>query len=137
CKGQSGYQSVEFSPDGTRLASGSNDGTVKIWDATASQDARIITNQSGGARAASLSPDGKRVAFATVGTWDETKNANVGGSVKVSDVITGQEVFSLKGHTSRINSVVFSPDSKRLASASSDQTVKVWDAQSGKEIFTL
>jgi predicted NACHT family NTPase len=45
--------------------------------------------------------------------------------------------ITLKGHTKLINSVAFSPDSKRLASGSADQTVKLWDTVTGQEILTL
>ena len=52
------------------------------------------------------------------------------------DAATGQELLTLKGHTNVVTSVAFSPDGKRLASASF-KTVKVWDAATGKELLTL
>jgi WD40 repeat protein len=59
------------------------------------------------------------------------------GEVKVWDAQTGRELLTLKGHRRFVDSVVFSPDGKRLATLSRDQTVKVWDAQIGHEILTL
>jgi WD40 repeat protein/tetratricopeptide (TPR) repeat protein len=57
--------------------------------------------------------------------------------VKVWDAHTGQELLTLKGHTELLHSVCFSPDGRRLATASSDKTVKVWDAHTGQELVSL
>lgn len=53
------------------------------------------------------------------------------------DRLCHRELITLKGHTSYVTSVAFSPDGKRLASPSHDRTMKVWDATSGQETLTL
>ena len=47
------------------------------------------------------------------------------------------ELATLVGHAGSVTSVAFSPDGQRLASGSYDQTVKIWDSATGKELFTL
>jgi WD40 repeat protein/serine/threonine protein kinase len=120
--------SVAYSPDGKRLASGSGDTTVKVWDAQTGQELLTLRGHTLAVSSVAYSPDGKRLASATRHfsvTSDE---------VKVWDAQTGQELLTLKGGS---NSVVFSPDGKRLASASTGNRVKVWDAQTGQELLTL
>jgi WD40 repeat protein/serine/threonine protein kinase len=71
------------------------------------------------------SPDGRRLA-----------SADWGGTVKVWDATTGQELLTLQGLASAVT-VAYSPDGRRLAAGGDGGTVKVWDAASGQELLTL
>ena len=58
-------------------------------------------------------------------------------TVRLWDAESGEAVATLEGHSHSVNSVVFSPDGKRVASGSWDKTVRLWDAESGEAIITL
>jgi hypothetical protein len=118
--------SVAFSPDGQRLVSGSQDKTLKVWDAQTGRDALTLKGHTGWVWSVAFSPDGKRLVS---GGDDDT--------LKLWDAQTGQHTLTLKGHTFAVTSVAFSPDGKRLVSGSQDKTLKVWDAQTGQDTLTL
>jgi len=69
---------VGWSPDGRRLASASNDGTVKIWDPDAGQETATLRGHEDRVNAVSWSPDGQRLASAS---WDRT--------IRIWDASTG------------------------------------------------
>jgi WD40 repeat protein len=126
-KGQIGqdFACVALSPDGKRLAAGNVSldstgqadfqGEVKIWDSASGQELLTIKAHSDGVNNLAFSPDGQRLASSAAGLWDVTKQAYLPGEVKLWDAETGREVLSLKGHTSRILALAFSPDGQRLA----------------------
>jgi len=107
---------VAFSPDGKLLASGSDDRTVKLWDAQNGQEVHTLRGHLHEIKSVAFSPDGKRLAS---GSYDKT--------VKLWDTQNGQEVYTLSGHPFGVICVTFSPDGKRLAS-SGGSIVKIWDS---------
>ena len=126
-----------ISPDGRRIASGSQVGILTFWDARTGRNLTSFVAHEDHVRAVAFSPDGQRLATVSwdkaVKIWD-AKALDARGSVS--------PLLTLKGHTGRVNSVAFSPDGQRLVSAGAGNEphageVKVWDAATGTEIRTL
>ncbi|KIM21455.1 hypothetical protein M408DRAFT_29534 [Serendipita vermifera MAFF 305830] len=117
---RSPIDSVVFSPDGTRIVSGSFDKIVRVWDAeTAEMVAGPFEGHTGQISSVKFSPDGRRIAS---GAWDRT--------IRVWDAKTAEMIARpFEGHTGRVSSVTFSPDGTRIVSGSWDKTIRVWDAE--------
>jgi WD40 repeat protein len=129
-KGHSGHVAgVTFSPDGSRLASASWDGSVRVWNAETGQVVRTLRKNGPAAQfhSVAFSPDGQRLA-----------SLDSAGMVVMWDAATGQEQLTLKGFTTKHrSSIAFSPDCNRLASVSTDETVALWDTHTGERTLPL
>jgi WD40 repeat protein/class 3 adenylate cyclase len=117
---------VAFSPDGSLVATGGEDDTIRLWDAVTHEKVRILRGHSDDILAVTFSPDGTRLA-----------TTSIDQSAKVWDTATGEILFTLSGHKAAPYHIAFSPDGKHLATTSFDETAKVWDAVTGQELVTL
>jgi WD40 repeat protein len=117
-------QALAFHPNGRLLAAGGidylatsgADGVVAIWDI---QERLMVKSRRGGSSALAFSPDGRRLAVASLGQ-----------AVRIWDV-EDAHAADLIGHLDAVTCLAFSPDGRLLATGSDDRTVRLWDADSG------
>jgi eukaryotic-like serine/threonine-protein kinase len=116
---------VAFSPDGTRLASTSDDGT-RLWDLSGGRTESLLVNLTPGRSAASLafSPEGKYLA------------AGNRSGVRVWE--TGREPCRvLEGHDTYVYNVAFNPDGTLLSTGGFKSDLRLWDALTGEALVVI
>ena len=144
--------SVVFSSDGETIASAGNDRTVRLWNANTGELLRTLTGHIENVNTVAFSPDGNTIASGSgklvyLGGREDSGTC-VGQEIRLWNANTGELIKTLTGHTSVVNSVVFSPDGNTIASgsghlmgyegkASAGEEVRLWNANTGELIKTL
>src|SRR6266550_2550672 len=118
--------SAQFSPDGQRVVTASNDWTARLWDAASIEPVGELMKHEDKVNSAQFSPNGQRVVTASV---DKT--------ARLWDAATGKPVGEPMKHEDSVTSAQFSPNGQRVVTASWDMTARMWDALSGKQIGEL
>jgi len=117
---------ADFSPDGRRMVTASDDETAKVWDVATGQPVFTLAGHTDWVRSAAFSPDGSRIV---TGSKDYL--------ARIWDAATGAEIRQLRGHRSAIRSVAFSRDGRRIVTACQDGTARTWDADTGRPLVIL
>jgi hypothetical protein len=124
---------VAWSPDGKRIASGSGDQTVQVWDATSGAHPFIYRGHTTNINAVAWSPILTSQSIASASGNSFFRGEHI---VQLWNAATGGHLLTYGGHTQPVRCVSWSPNGRRIASGSEDKTVQIWDASSGNLMLT-
>jgi len=154
-KGRCRY-SIAWSPDGAKLAGGSQDHTTGVWDAASGKRLLMLSGHSMDVTRVAWSPDGRRLASTSFDDTTKIWDSDSGTALLTLSVINGyrcvvwspdgqklatcsennaviwdgrgKELLRLSGHVGDVESAAWSPDGRRFATGSLDKTAKIWTA---------
>lgn len=127
--------SAVYSPDGRFIVSGGiSDRTAILWEASTGREIRRFIGHQAPITSVAFSPDSR---FILTGSGDEdyVSDEIKDNTARLWDISNGAEILKFNGHTSRVNSVCFSPNGKMIVTASDDKSARVWDAKTAKNLM--
>ena len=128
-------RSVAVSPDGRFIVSASSDGSIRIWNAETGMQLRKLEGPPGWIGSAVFSPDGTHIV-----SGSDDNVVRIWNLAAEPPIVLMQEIPNvriLQGHADDVSSVAISPNGMRIASASTDDSIRLWDAQTGAQIRML
>jgi WD40 repeat protein len=117
-----GATSIDYAPNGTFFATGSNDHTIIIWSAVDYKSRNVLDAHMGRVSDIDFSPNGSYIAA----SYDDASGRG-NFNVVVWNFTTGNIYHTFVGHQDSVTSVVWSPNGTEIASSSLDGTVKIWN----------
>ena len=132
-----GINSVAFSPNGTILASASDDSIIRMWDTRTLKQIGKLETKSGGVTSIAFHPDGKTLA--SLNGRIAATEIQLGGdmSIRLWEVESGKQIAVAQDHNPSVSSVALSPDGELLAVGRHNGVVELWDVRSKKRFDSL
>ena len=124
--------SIAVSADGSRIVTGSADGTARIWDAKTGRSLITLKDHRGSVSALAITHDGRRLF-----TGSDHPSDREDLSIRAWNMDDGHLTGTLSGHINLIHGLTVTPDDHRLVSASADYRPRVWDLDQGIQIRIL
>lgn len=121
---------LAFSPDGRLVVSSSDDRTVRVWNIDTGQSIGVFQHKAA-VNAVAVSPDCRCVLSAA---GDYIQGNPIDTTLRLWLMVDGSLQRVLTGHTQPVRDVEFFPDGMHAVSVGRDETIRVWDMETGREI---
>jgi len=126
---------LAIAPDGSWLAGGDRNGTVRIWDVATGQEQATLPGHVSAVSALAVAPDGSWLASSGLGHMRDYAPSD--GTVEIWDVATARRRVGLKVHATGVIGLAVAPDGSWLASLGRDGVLRIWDVATGRQRAAL